>query len=231
MKIAALYDIHGNIHALEAVLEEVPAGATIVLGGDTVFGPWPRETLDRLRALGDGAIWIRGNADRERNDWLDARLSEDEVAFLASAQPTCVLQVDGLGPTLFCHGTPRSDEEMVTAVTSDERLRRILDGIEERTVVGGHVHHQFDRTVDGFRWVNAGSVGLAYEGRPGAHWALLGPDVELRRTDYDAERAVAELPGDYPDRESLVEWLLTDVPAARDVAEYFESQALEREAS
>ncbi len=105
-----------------------------------------------------------------------------------------VFDVDGLGLTLFCHGSPRSDTEIITTATTDERLRGILGGVEQRTVVGGHTHRQFDRRVDGWRVVNAGSVGMPYEGRPGAYcWALLGPGVELRRTAYDVDRAVVAL--------------------------------------
>ena len=247
MRIAALCDVHGNVPALEAVLAEIPDDATIVVGGDIVGGPWPGEALERLRSLGQRALWVRGNADREAAAdvqvgmseearrslaWTAEQLTAEQKEFLAGLPETQVVDVDGLGTALFCHGTPRSDEEIVTAVTSDERLRAILDGVEQRTVVGGHVHHQFDRTVDGTRFVNAGSVGMPYEGRPGAYWALLGPDVELRRTEYDVEAMVESMRGtDYPEIENHVELLLTDIPTAEWVADYFEQQALEKEAS
>ncbi|MHB1569922.1 MAG: metallophosphoesterase family protein [Solirubrobacteraceae bacterium] len=143
--------------------------------------------------------------------------------------PLPLQTLDGLGPTLFCHGSPRSDTEMLTTATADQRLRAILDaGAErpERVVVCGHTHRQFDRLVAGWRVINAGAVGLPYEGRAGAFWTLLGPDVELRSTDYDLREAVARMrAGGYPDvdemlRESLVE------PADPDwVADYFERQA------
>jgi diadenosine tetraphosphatase ApaH/serine/threonine PP2A family protein phosphatase len=106
-------------------------------------------------------------------------------------------------------------------------LGEILAGVEERVVVCGHTHHQFDREVNGIRVVNAGSVGMPYEGRAGAYWALLGPGVEHRRTDYDVEQtADAIRKSGYPDPEELIE-LLTSPPSAQDVAEFFERQALE----
>ena len=245
LKVAALCDVHGNVPALEAVLTEVPDAALIVVGGDTAGGPWPSEVLDRLRGFGDRVRWVRGNADvtppeevvtsdeeRQAIEWNETQLSAEQKEFLASLPLTLVVEVDGLGEVLFCHGTPRSDREIVTAVTSDERLRRILEGVEPRTIVGGHVHHQFERKVGGYHWINAGSVGMAYEGRPGAFWALLGPDVEFRRTEYDVESMVAAMrETDYPGAENQTELLLTDIPTPEFVADYFERQALEQAAS
>jgi predicted phosphodiesterase len=239
MKVAALYDIHGNLPALEAVLGEVPADATILVGGDVCAGPMPAEVLGRLRALGDRTRFVRGNADRfdapvdgelglRRRDWVWERLSVEEQQALAAWPLTDVLDVDGLGPSIFCHGSPRSDEEMITAATSEERLHAILGEVEERTVVCGHTHHQFDRPVGGIRVVNAGSIGLPYEGRPGAYWALLGPDVELRRTGYDLEEAAEAIRATgYPDPEEKIE-LLEKPPSAQEVAEFFEQRALEQ---
>jgi predicted phosphodiesterase len=233
--VAALYDVHGNLPALDAVLAEVPDDAMILAGGDIVSGPQPAETLARLRSLGERVCFIRGNADREVVDgadhhsapWVRERLDDRALGFLASLDHTVVLDVDGLGPTLFCHGSPRSDDELVTAVTSAERLGMLLADVEQRTVVCGHTHHQFDRRGGETRIVNAGSVGLAYEGRPGAFWALLGPEVRLRSTAYevDATLEAAEAAG-YPDFERLREWLRDEIPTASEVAEFFEQQAL-----
>jgi predicted phosphodiesterase len=192
--------VHGNLPALEAVLREVPDDAVIVFGGDIVSGPMPRPTYELVRSLEPRARFVRGNADHEqgggvegdlwerRRDWVfREQLDEEARAFLAGLPATVTLDVDGLGPTLFCHGSPRSEGEMINAVTSEERLREIVDGVRERTVVCGHTHHQFDRTVDEIRVVNAGSVGMPYEAEVGAYWAMLGPDVELRRTVYEPE--------------------------------------------
>ena len=208
-RLAALYDIHGNLPALDAVLAEVDQldADTILIGGDIVLGPMPAESLDRVRALGARARFIRGNCDRlvveafdgaprhllpasvaEAIAWTAAQLTRDQRAFLAALPETLSLDVEGLGRVLFCHATPRSDEEIVTVRSSDDRLRAVLGDVEARTVVCGHTHMQFDRDVDGSRLVNAGSVGMPY-GAPGAHWLLLGPDVRLQRTPYDFDAA------------------------------------------
>jgi predicted phosphodiesterase len=239
VRVAALYDIHGNAAALEAVLAEVPSGATVVVGGDIALGPQPLETLELLDAVGGRAHWIRGNCERRdphedqlwehRRRWVEERLGDDRSAFLASLPGTATLDLERLGPTLFCHGSPRSDEEIITSLTEGERLMRILQGVKEKTVVCGHTHHQFDRVADGTRVVNAGSIGMPYEGRPGACWALLGPDVELRRTEYDLAAAGAAIrTTGYPDPDELIE-LLTSPPAAQEAAEHFERQALQEE--
>src|SRR5215211_323616 len=167
-----------------------------------------------ITALGDRAVFVRGNGDRWVVDVFDAPGSmreEDEhpgrpwVAWtagaidrhdrdlLASFGERAVLDVDGLGPTLFCHGSPRDDEELLTALTPERRWRPALEGVAEAVVVCGRTHAQFDRQLGPWRVVNAGSVGLSYEGRGGAYWLLLGPDVEQRRTDYDVDRAIAAM--------------------------------------
>ena len=187
MRVAALYDVHGNLPALEAVLAEVEGEEIdeIVFGGDLTWGPQPHETLELVRSVED-ASFVRGNADREPDDWERSCLSEEEVAFLQGQAPT--VELDGI---LFCHATPRSDDEVVTPATPDERLAEILAGVEQRIVVAGHSHMQQDRVVSGIRFVNAGSVGLPYEGEVAAFWALLvDGEPELRRTPLDRERIV-----------------------------------------
>jgi len=187
MRIAALYDVHGNLPALEAVLADVERESVdeIVFGGDLTWGPLPRETLELVRSV-DRASFVRGNTDREPDDWERSRLSEEEVAFLQAQPPT--IERDGV---LYCHATPRSDDEVVTPATPDGRLREILAGLEQRVVVAGHTHMQQDRLIDGTRFVNAGSVGLPYEGELGAFWALLVDGVpELRNTELEHEGVV-----------------------------------------
>lgn len=226
-RVAALYDIHGNLPALEAVLADVADADTIVVGGDFSRGPMPAETVDRLRGLGGRVRFIRGNADRSATGegaWEMERLGGERLDFLAGLPETVTIDVEGLGGVLFCHGSPRSDED-ITAVTPGERLGRILEGVGERVVVCGHTHHQFDRTAHGVRVVNAGSIGMPYEGRPGAYWAMLGPDVELRSTAYDLDAAAAAiLATGFPDAGELVA-TLREPPAADEVARYFESLA------
>ena len=230
MRVAALYDVHGNLPALEAVLGEVDADA-ILVGGDVASGPFPRETLERLQAYGPRVHFVRGNADRVldlagANDgepwvrsryWVADRLGEEQLAFLAGLPLDVTLEVEGLGPARFCHGAPGSDEEVITRVTSDERLRGLLAGVEERTVVCGHTHIQFDRVLDGIRVLNAGSVGAPYEGRPGAYWLELGPDVSFRRTEYDVESAVAAIRATgYPNAEQSIGYILDEDPGTAD---------------
>ena len=222
MRVAALYDVHGNLPALEAVLAEVAREGVdaIVCGGDVCAGPLPQECLDALRSV--GALFVRGNADRELAGWPAAKLGDEGRSFLAGLPLTDSLDVDGLGPTCFCHATPRSDEEIVTRLTPDEELAAAIDGIDERVVVAGHVHVQFDRAVGERRFVNAGSVGMPYEGRRGAFWALFGPEVELRRTSYDTEAAVERIRATgYPDAEQVAGWLL-EPEDPDEVSAYFE---------
>ncbi|TML46815.1 MAG: metallophosphoesterase family protein [Actinobacteria bacterium] len=237
MKVAALYDVHGNLPALEAVLAEVPDDAAIVSGGDVFSGPMPTQTLARLGDLGQRVSFVRGNADRDlgpyderwraRYEWLMAQLTPEAHALAEAWPATVTLDIDGLGQTLFCHGSPRGDLEAITAITSDERLREILSGVTQRTVVCGHTHHQFDRTIDEIRVVNAGSIGMPYEGRPGAYWALLGPEVEFRRTEYDLDAAAEAIRAtSYPDPEERIE-LLTSPHSAEEAAEVLEQRALE----
>jgi len=213
MRVAALYDIHGNLPALEAVLRSVrAAGVDLVLvGGDVVPGPMPRETLDCLLTLDIPTRFIVGNGDREvlaamRGNatsslpesareairWNAAQLGRAHERALAIWPATVRLNIAGAGDVLFCHATPRNDTEIFTRRTSDERLAPVFDGIDAPLVVCGHTHMQFDRTVGDVRVVNAGSVGMPF-GDPGAYWLLLGPDVRLMRTRNDLALAAARI--------------------------------------
>jgi predicted phosphodiesterase len=249
MRIAALYDIHGNLPALDAVLAEVDLldVDAIVVGGDVVPGPMMAETVARLRELGDRAHLVMGNGDREviaafdagpQDDgqetsfsrftaWAAARLDRADRDFLAAFAPVVHLEVDDLGPTLFCHGSPRSDTEMITAVTPPERLAPMLADVAERVVVCGHTHHQFALDLDGRRVLNAGSVGMPYQGAAAAFWLLLGPEAEWRRTDYDVDGALETLRATgAPDvDEVMLRQSLEDPVTADEVARYFEDLA------
>src|SRR6185503_7474587 len=208
-RIAALYDIHGNLPALEAVLEEVrEAGATqVVVGGDAVPGPRPRETLDRHLRLNLPVQFIQGNGDRvvvaiSRGEepaevpepwrglirWNAEQLDAAHTRAMSAWPATLRLDVPGIGDVLFCHATPRNDTEIFTKLTSVDRLRPVLQGVTADVVVCGHTHMQFDRMIGTVRVVNAGSVGMPF-GEPGAYWLLLGPGIELRRTQYDLTAA------------------------------------------
>jgi predicted phosphodiesterase len=211
--VAVLCDIHGNLPALDAVLAELRADEpdAVVVGGDAASGPMPVEVLARLRALPWPVHWLRGNADRALvmsfdgtvppawlthpvwvgEAWSARHLPRAERDVLAGLPPLARLDVEELGEVLFCHATPRSDEERVTALTPEPRLAEILEDGGAPLVVAGHTHRQFDRVAGGRRLVNAGSVGRPYEHRPGAYWLRLGPAVQLRRTAYDTDAASA----------------------------------------
>lgn len=223
MRVAALADVHGNAPALSAVLEEVEREAPdlVVFCGDLTWGSLPQETLARVWELGIPARFVRGNADRMvgvvlegRGAWMASRHTTEDLAFLAGFEQTVTVDVDGLGQTCFCHGSPRSDEECVSERTPPERVREFMSGREERVVVTAHIHLQYDRTVDGIRCVGPGSVGLPYGDLPGyVYWALLGPDVELRRTAYDLEAAIARMRAtDDPRVDTIVELMRSPTP-------------------
>ena len=209
--VAALYDIHGNLPALDPVLAELAADPpdAVVIGGDVAAGPMPVEVLARLRDLPWPVHFLRGNADRfvvmgydgtipprllehplyRADAWTATFISRADRDWLEALPPLLRLPVDGHGEVLFCHATPRSDEERVSVFATDERLGRILAQDDAPLLVAGHTHRQFDRTVGDRRMVNAGSVGRPYEHEPGAYWLRLGPELELRRTPYDVEAA------------------------------------------
>ncbi|CAL9321552.1 metallophosphoesterase family protein [Streptomyces sp. SudanB182_2057] len=222
-RVAVLSDIHGVLPALEAVLAEPDVGAAdrIVLTGDIAAGPQPTQVLDLLTGLGDRVSWISGNADRELLEyrrgqrdtipdpiapWAAAQLREDHLHLLASLPRSLSLSVHGLGEVLFCHATPRDDEEVVLVDSRPARWRDVFAGLDPdiRTVVCGHTHMPFVRLAHGRLVINPGSIGMPY-GRPGAHWALLGPGVELRTTHYDTEAAVTRL-GQGSSYPGIAEW-------------------------
>lgn len=207
--IAVLSDIHGVLPALDAVLAEpdVQAAERIVLIGDIAAGPQPVQVLDRLMSLSDKVIWVRGNAERELVTlarggdteipdpivpWAAAQLRPDQVELLAGLPHPVVVPVRGFGDVLCCHGTPRSDEEVVLVDTRLGRWAEALDGAPA-TVVCGHTHMPFVRLVDRRLVVNPGSVGMPY-GAAGAHWALLADGaVQLRRSEFDIPVACEQI--------------------------------------
>ncbi|MGW3995339.1 metallophosphoesterase family protein [Amycolatopsis sp. NPDC004772] len=232
MSVAVLADVHGVLPALEAVLAEpdVRAAEKVVLLGDLLAGPMPVETLERLQELGDRAVWVRGNADRELAEsartggtfvpdpifpWAAKQLRPADLPLLDALPLTVTL--DGV---LFCHATPRDDSEIVLVDSAPERWAEVLDGVTAPTIVCGHTHMPYVRLVDRRLVVNPGSVGMPYGAR-GAHWALLGDGVQLRRTEYDAEAACRYLAEHcaYPDIEEWADYFVrnpaSDVEALR----------------
>ena len=244
MSVAALYDIHGNLRALEAVLAEVERWAPdrILVGGDVALGPMPRETLELLASLGERVSYIRGNCDREmvsalagsapaspwgaRTRWAAERCTAAQMQLLAGLPTTATLEIDGLGDVLFCHGSPRRDDEILTRVSPGTRLRASLGGTAHPRVVHGHTHVQYERTVDDTRWTCPGSVGIPYEDEPGARWATFGPGVTLRRTPYDMERTIADVrAAGLPDAEEFIGKYLLEPWGADQASTFFESLA------
>ena len=222
MRVAALYDVHGMVQALDAVLAEpdVASADTIVIGGDVAAGPFPRESLERLRALGERAAWVRGNADRELNGWPRGQLSDEEAAFLRDLPGG-----QALGQALFCHATPRSDEEILTELSPEADWLEAFAGVDAGLVVAGHTHMQIDRMVGDVRFVNAGSVGMPYEDEVAAFWALLeGDHVEFRKTRFDVERAAAEIGASaWPGAQEFVAENLVVAPSRAEATQLFES--------
>jgi predicted phosphodiesterase len=228
--------VHGNLPALEAVLAEAH-DALLVFGGDMAAGPLPAETLDRIMHL--DALAIRGNADRELlgeplpaggliDEWVGAQLDDRHREFIAALPEQVEVDVEGVGHVLFCHGSPRSDEEVILKTTPDEWLREMLAEVEADVVVCGHTHMQFDRRVDRWRVVNAGSVGMAY-GAPGAHWLALGADVDHRRTPYDSDAFANEVQTlDWSIAERFAGENIRNVPSEEEALEFFEKVAAEQ---
>ena len=247
MRVAALYDIHGNLPALEAVLRDVQREEVdqLVVGGDVLIGPMPSETLDLLLALDIPVRFIRGNCERvvlmqmtgvepievpaqfrDGIRWNARQLTEAHRAELATWPLTTRVEIPKIGDVLFCHATPRNDTEIFTSRTAEERLRPVFDGVDARVVVCGHTHMQFDRNVGNVRVVNAGSVGMPFQ-TPGAYWLLLGPDLELRRTAYDLEDAARRIRETaYPQAGDFAAKNVLSPPTEEDTLQSFERAEL-----
>ena len=250
MRVAAISDVHGNLPALEAVLEEIRREKPdlVVSCGDVASGPMPAETIELLRTALVDARFVRGNADRGLveefdgrppppmpgpfADWCAKQIGREQRDFLASFEDTVTVDgVDGIGRVLFCHATPRNDTDVMTVETSDERMRHHLAGVDANLVVCGHTHMQFDRTVDVLRVVNAGSVGMPY-GEPGAYWAMLGPHLQLRRTDYDRDAAARRIRAkDWSNAEEFAAENVLSVPSVEDAMAFMRKTEASQQAA
>lgn len=248
MPVAAIYDIHGNLPALEAVLGAIDLLGIdqIVVGGDVAAGPQPRQTIARLMALRDRARFVRGNADREMVNafdgappepgtpaplkavaaWTAQQIDRSQRDFLASFELTVTLPIDGVGDVLFCHATPRNDTDVFTINTPAERLRDAFSGVTVPLVVCGHTHMQFDRMVGSTRVVNAGSVGMPY-GDPGAYWLLIGGSITCKHTPYDLD-AAADLirRSGYPEARDFADHNVLAPPSAAEAVALFDQMAV-----
>jgi putative phosphoesterase len=244
MPVAVISDVHGNLPALERVLHEIDEAGVelVVVAGDVANGPMPRETIERLMALGERARFVRGNGDRElvacfdgtppdadRPDevhhligWCAAQIDRRQRDFLAAFEDRAAIEVDGLGAVLCCHASPLADDDVFTARSPDELMRPLFAGVVQRVVTCGHTHMQFERHLDGIRIVNTGSVGMPYGDEPGAFWATLGPGVALRRTDYDYEAAARRVRATgYPTADRFAAGVIRP-PSAADAYAYME---------
>jgi predicted phosphodiesterase len=244
VRITALYDIHGNPDALEAVLADPRAQETdvVLVGGDAVPGALAGQVLDRLEGLEIPVRWVRGNGEREVATAAAGRLepaseAEDPAVRTASAtvaqlgasraralgELPLTQTIDGI---LFCHASPRRDDEMLTRLSGPERWSEALAGIDAALVVGGHTHQQDDRIVDGVRFINAGSVGLPYEGDGDARWLWLEDGIpELCRTPYDHVAAGHRMRDTgFPDGGSIEGSLIEPIDAIV-VTRFFEERA------
>ena len=250
MRVAAIHDIHANLPALEAVLAEIVRVGVdrVVVGGDVVPGPMPRETITALLDLPVPVDFLRGNGEndvlssleggellrvpenfREVLRWVGRALAPEHATLLAGWPQTVRLEISGLGEVLFCHATPRSDNEVFTRLTPEERLVPIVEAADAAVVVCGHTHMQFDRPVGEVRVVNAGSVGMPF-GEPGAYWLLLGPDIELRHTAYDLTEAAERIrESNYPWGDDFASGYVVDRPSEAEMSEIYERAALQVE--
>ena len=253
MRVAAIYDIHGNLPALETVLEEVRQAEVdqVLVGGDVIPGPMPRETLRRLLDLDLPTHFICGNGELailaqmagartgsvtywgttsgarppasiiEIYRWTAAQLQPEFEPVLARWPKTLQLEIDGLGQVLFCHSTPRSETEGFTRLTSEDRLLPLFEPFQVAVLVCGHTHMQFDRMIGRTRVVNAGSVGMPF-GEPGAYWLLLGPDVQPRHTPYDLAKAAERIRAtSYPQAQEFAAHNVLQPPSEKEMLEVF----------
>jgi predicted phosphodiesterase len=258
MRVAALYDIHGNLPALDAVLQDIRQANVdqIVVGGDVVPGPMSRETLGRLLELdvpthfiyGNGELAILAQMAEARTGsvtywgttsgarppetivdvyrWTAAQLQPEFEPVLARWPKTRQLEIDGLGQVLFCHSTPRSETEVFTRLTSEDRLLPLFERLQVAVVVCGHTHMQFDRMIGRTRVVNAGSVGMPF-GEPGAYWLLLGPDIQLRHTSYDRAKAAEHIrASSYPQAQDFAAHNVLQPPSEKQMLEAFSKAEL-----
>lgn len=227
--VAALYDIHGNLPALEAVLAEVRDERVdeIIIGGDVMPGPMPAECLALLRAFDGPVVFLHGNGEsaalearrggaieqvpeafRPAVRWSATQLPDEYLQDIA-AWPSTVSRRVNDADVLFCHASPRNDTDIFTRLSPESRIAELFAGVRQPIAVCGHTHMQFDRMVGPLRVVNAGSVGMPFAD-PGAYWLLIGNDIQFRRTAYDITAAARRLRATtYPAAETFAAQVLS----------------------
>ncbi|MFM2479715.1 metallophosphoesterase family protein [Celerinatantimonas sp. MCCC 1A17872] len=233
MAIAALYDIHANLTALKAVVEELKKYPVtqIVIGGDVIAGPQPIETLELLQEVTTPTYFVRGNAESdllrylngeqagglsanadEITSWVAKQLTSSHQQFIASWQPYVELTDSIWGQMVFCHASLRSDTEIFTRLSSKEKLCTIFQDVHASTIVCGHTHMQFNKTIADKRIINAGSVGMPFA-KPGAQWLLLNEQANLMHTNYDVNQAAEQIKQtSYPQRDAFIKENILTMP-------------------
>lgn len=247
MRAAAIYDIHSNLPALEAVVRDIRSESVdlIVVGGDVLPGPMPRETIDFLSSIDIPMAFIHGNGDRAVLDvmqgeepaslpenahhlarWVAEQLGPDDAGLIAGWPSTLTLDFDDFGRVLFCHATPQSDTPIFSRLTPAKKLLPLFSDLEVDVVMCGHTHMQFDRRVGDVRVVNAGSVGMPF-GDPGACWAMIETDIQLRKTLYDLESAAARIRASgYPQAEEFAANHVLSRPSEAEILERYSKAEL-----
>ena len=242
MRIAALYDIHGNLPALEAVLQEVHSIGVdlIIVGGDLLPGPMPNECADLIRSQKTPVQALMGNGEREILDlrsggdgmaiperfrdsvrWVAETLRPEHEEYISSWPATISVPISDSTDVLLCHATPRNDVEVFTKLTPEEVLQPVFEFTRESVVVCGHTHMQFDRVIGQHRVVNAGSVGMPF-GEPGAYWLLIDSELSHRKTEYDMHAAAERVQRtNYPLAKDFAERNIQNPPTEADVLELF----------
>lgn len=242
MKVAAIYDLHGNLPALEVVVEEIRRMRVeeIVVGGDIFPGPMPCEMLEFLLNLEIPTHFIKGNGEIDalsvmHGESLDRVPKQYQDIVIWSAKQvypkyenlidgwakTLNLEIEGIGKVLFCHATPRDDNEIFTIETPEANLLPIFEKVEADLIICGHTHIQFDRMIGKKRVINAGSLGMPF-GEPLANWLLLGDEIQLRRTAYNLENAAKRIrKTNYPQAEDFATNSILQTPSEEFMLEIF----------
>lgn len=243
MKVACIYDVHGNLTALDAVLSEVETLGVdhIVVGGDMVPGPFPAECVARLRALEIPTSFIRGNGEREvvafqsENPqstvpeqihgmlrWSGEQLDPETLDFITGLPLTVRLDIPPVGGVTFCHATVTDDTTIFTKESPVDRVEELFSSATDSVIVCGHTHMQFDRAFGKYRIVNAGSVGMTF-GSDKAQWLLIGETIELKSTAYDRKQAAEEIrASEFPDAEQFVKAYIESWPSEEQMIKVYE---------
>ncbi len=246
-RVAAIYDIHGNAPALQAVLDEIETLHVdlVIVGGDVLPGPQPLECFSALDTVKPPIRFIRGNGEREVLNlidgnvstavpeqyleamrWVAQQLGDNLVQKIKRWPMTTSVPMPAFGNAMFCHATPLSDSDLFTSQTPEQQLVSTFNKAEAALVVCGHTHMQFARTIGNTRVVNAGSVGMPF-GPPGAYWLLLERELNLRRTEYSLNAAAEQIRNtSYPGANDYAQRYVLNPPSEAEMRKQFEQAAL-----